>query len=83
MQFINFTHQGRNSFGTIAGGGVIDLGARLGLSDLGQALRRWPVDALIDEAGRHAADLPAALALDAYRPVVADPELDSSIAHSV
>lgn len=74
MQFISFTHQGRNSFGAVAGGGVIDLGARLGLSDLGQALRRQPVDALIDEAGRYAADLSAADALDAYRPVVADPE---------
>jgi hypothetical protein len=36
MQFISLTHQGRNSFGAIAGGAVIDLGARLGLSDLGR-----------------------------------------------
>jgi len=74
MQFVSFTHQGRNSFGAIAGGGVINLGARLGISDLGQALRQRTVEALIDEAGRYAADLPAADALDAYRPVVADPE---------
>ncbi|RDK06418.1 fumarylacetoacetate hydrolase family protein [Cupriavidus lacunae] len=73
MKLVSFVHQGRQSFGATTAGGVIDLGARLRIADIGAALRRQPVEVLMDMAARHTADLPEADALDAYRPVVADP----------
>jgi len=73
MQFISFTRQGKNSFGAVLNQGVVDLGARLALADLGAALRRDGVDALKNAAVRHDADF-ALSDIDAYRPVVADPD---------
>jgi len=73
MQFISFTRQGKNSFGAVLNKGVVDLGARLALADLGAALRRDGVDALKNAAVRQDADF-ALSDIDAYRPVVADPD---------
>lgn len=73
MQFISFARQGKNSFGAVLNQGVVDLGARLGLTDLGAALRRDGVDALKDAAVKADADF-ALHDIDAYRPVVADPD---------
>ncbi|WER50348.1 fumarylacetoacetate hydrolase family protein [Cupriavidus sp. WKF15] len=73
MKFISFSRQGKNSFGAVLNQGVIDLGARLGLADLGAALRRDGVDALKDAAVKSDADF-ALQDIDAYRPVVADPD---------
>lgn len=73
MQFISFARQGKNSFGAVLNQGVVDLGARLGLTDLGAALRRDGVDALKDAAVKADADF-ALNDIDAYRPVVADPD---------
>jgi len=73
MQFLSFSRQGKNSFGAVLNQGVVDLGARLGLSDLGAALRRDGIDALNEAAVRADADF-ALRDIDAYRPVVADPD---------
>ncbi|CAG2157312.1 fumarylacetoacetate hydrolase family protein [Cupriavidus numazuensis] len=73
MQFISFARQGKNSFGAVLNQGVVDLGARLGLTDLGAALRRDGVEALKNAAVKADADF-ALKDIDAYRPVVADPD---------
>ena len=39
MKFVSFTRQGKAGFGVVRNEGVVDLGARLGLVDLGAALR--------------------------------------------
>ncbi len=73
MKFISFSRQGKNSFGAVLNQGVVDLGARLGLADLGAALRRDGADALKNAAVKADADF-ALQDIDAYRPVVADPD---------
>ncbi|VVE90557.1 fumarylacetoacetate hydrolase family protein [Pandoraea bronchicola] len=72
MKFISFTRQGKAGFGVVRNEAVVDLGARLGLVDLGAALRAHGMDALKDVAQKHEADF-ALASIDAYRPVVADP----------
>lgn len=73
MEFVSFTNQGRNSFGVVKNGSVIDLGTRLSEENLGSALRRFGLDALRDAADKADVDLPVS-SINAYRPVVADPE---------
>lgn len=75
MRFLSLTRGAAAGFGALAGDGVIDLSARLGGLDFGEALRVHGADALRDLAARHAADFPLAGAdgIEAYRPVVADP----------
>lgn len=72
MKFISFTRQGKAGFGVVRSEAVVDLGARFGLVDLGAALRVHGMDALKDAAQKHEADF-ALASIDAYRPVVADP----------
>ncbi|ARL05069.1 5-carboxymethyl-2-hydroxymuconate isomerase [Burkholderia pseudomallei] len=73
MKFISFSRQGKNSFGAVLNQGVVDLGARLNLPDLGAALRRDGVDALKNTAVKFDADF-SLQEIDAYRPVVSDPD---------
>ncbi|VVE76117.1 5-carboxymethyl-2-hydroxymuconate isomerase [Pandoraea captiosa] len=73
MKFVSFTRQGKAGFGVVRNEGVVDLGARLNLVDLGAALRAHGVDVLKDLAQKHDADF-ALSSIDAYRPVVADPD---------
>lgn len=72
MKFISFVHEGKDGFGALTEQGVIDIGRRLNLGELGEALRRHGLDGLRNEAARHAADFPLEH-IQAYRPVVADP----------
>jgi len=73
MHLLSYIHAGRPGFGCLDGrGGVVDLSARLGRADLGQALRQHGADAVRDLAARHGADL-ALADIEAYRPAVADP----------
>lgn len=73
MKFVSFTRQGKAGFGVVRNEGVVDLGARLGLVDLGAALRAHGIDTLKDLAQKHDADF-ALASIDAYRPAVADPD---------
>lgn len=73
MQFISFTRQGADSFGAVMNHGVVDLGARLSLANLGAALRTHGTDYLKNEAIKADPDF-ALDAIDAYRPAVADPD---------
>lgn len=73
MKFISFHHNNRHGFGALDGhDGVIDLSARCGQVDLGDALRKMGANTLRDLASRHSADFPLT-DVQAYRPVVADP----------
>ncbi len=72
MKFLSFTRDSQPGFGALVGEQVVDLGARLGVTDLGQALRQHGMDALRTEAARQSGDFPVAQ-ISAYRPVVADP----------
>lgn len=73
MKFVSFARQGKAGFGVVRNEGVVDLGARLGLVDLGAALRAHGIDTLKDLAQKHDADF-ALASIDAYRPAVADPD---------
>lgn len=73
MKLISFSRQGANSFGAVVNEGVVDLGARLGLAELGAALRQSGLDAIQELAARSPADF-ALAEIDAFRPVVADPD---------
>lgn len=73
MKLISFSRQGANSFGAVVNEGVVDLGARLGLAELGAALRQSGLDAIQELAARSPADF-ALTEIDAFRPVVADPD---------
>lgn len=79
MRFLSFSRAGQSSFGVLAGEGVADLGARLGVTDLGAALRQRGAESLRDFASgviaRNGADFAreGAEGIAAYRPVVADP----------
>jgi 2-keto-4-pentenoate hydratase/2-oxohepta-3-ene-1,7-dioic acid hydratase in catechol pathway len=73
MKYISFSRQGKNSFGAVLNEGVVDLGARLNLTDLGVALRRDGMDALKNTAVKFDADF-SLQEIDTYRPVVADPD---------
>ncbi|MGY2491749.1 hypothetical protein [Cupriavidus sp. CP313] len=67
MEFIRFSRQGADTFGAVINHGVVDLGARLSLANLGVALREHGMDYLKNEAIK--ADTDFALdAIDAYRP---------------
>ncbi len=74
MQFISYRRSGRDGFGALRADGIVDLGARLGGSDLGQALRSHGMEALREAAVRHPADfaLDGADGIAAWRPAVAD-----------
>jgi len=73
MKLISFSRKGANSFGAVIDEGVVDLGARLNLSDLGAALRQVGIDAIKELASKSPADF-ALAEIDAFRPVVADPD---------
>ncbi len=73
MKLISFSRKGTNSFGAVVNEGVVDLGARLNLSDLGAALRQVGIDAIKTLASKSPADF-ALAEIDAFRPVVADPD---------
>jgi len=72
MKFISFTHDDQAGFGALVKEGVVDLGKRLKMANLGQALREAGVDRLRDMAENHGADL-GLDAIQGFRPVVADP----------
>jgi len=73
MKFISFSKDGADSFGAVAGDGVIDLGARHPeLADLRQAIRTARLGALADEA--RTADPDIALADIRYLPTIPNPE---------
>src|SRR5690606_24448911 len=72
MKFISFTRNSQPGFGALAGDQVIDLGSRLGVTELGQALREHGLDALRNKAARQSGDFPVSQ-ISGYRPVVADP----------
>ncbi|MBP0632643.1 fumarylacetoacetate hydrolase family protein [Cupriavidus sp. AcVe19-1a] len=73
MKLISFSRKGANSFGAIVNEGVVDLGARLNLTDLGAALRQVGIDAIKELASKSPADFDLA-EIEAFRPVVADPD---------
>ncbi|CAM5355724.1 fumarylacetoacetate hydrolase family protein [Eoetvoesiella caeni] len=73
MKFISFTKGAAHSFGALRDGQVIDLGGRLGIADLGRALRRHGLDKLKNEADKNSADF-SIEDISSYRPVVADPD---------
>ncbi|WP_029048905.1 fumarylacetoacetate hydrolase family protein [Cupriavidus sp. amp6] len=73
MKLISFSRKGANSFGAIVNEGVVDLGARLNLTDLGAALRQVGIDAIKELASKSPADFDLAK-FEAFRPVVADPD---------
>ncbi|WP_458764956.1 fumarylacetoacetate hydrolase family protein [Cupriavidus basilensis] len=73
MKLISFSRNGAKSFGAQTHQGVIDIGARLNLTDLGAALRQAGIDAIKELGDKSHADF-ALAEIDAYRPVVADPD---------
>ena len=73
MKFLSFSKEGNHSFGALANGGVIDLGARHGgLRDLRDALRAERLSELVAEAN----DTEADYAIDdiTFLPTVPNPE---------
>ncbi|EEA01017.1 5-carboxymethyl-2-hydroxymuconate Delta-isomerase [Burkholderia sp. H160] len=72
MKLVSFSHNGNNSFGAVINEGVVDIGARLKLTDLGAALRQVGIDHVKDVGAKANADF-ALSEIGAYRPVVADP----------
>lgn len=74
MKFISFVRNGKPGVGAVVGESVIDLGSRIGHSNLGSALRTLGLDALKDKAASASADF-AINEIEAFRPVVADPGL--------
>jgi 2-keto-4-pentenoate hydratase/2-oxohepta-3-ene-1,7-dioic acid hydratase (catechol pathway) len=73
MKFLSFVRENTPSFGASSSEDlVVDLGARLGCADLGDALRRFGRDYLCDLALRGAADF-RLTDIDRWRPVVSDP----------
>ncbi|MHB9841788.1 fumarylacetoacetate hydrolase family protein [Paraburkholderia terrae] len=73
MKLISFSRNNANSFGAVTDQGVVDIGARLNLTDLGAALHQVGIDAVKDLGARSDADF-ALSEINAYRPVVADPD---------
>jgi len=73
MKFVSFNTSQSTSFGVLVADQVIDLGARLGLANLGEALQLHSLEALQNLADRHAGDF-SIDDITAYRPVVADPD---------
>jgi len=71
MKFISFATAQSDGFGAQVDDRVIDLGGRLGLADLGEALRRHGLDKLRNLASQHTGDF-SIEQITAYRPVVAD-----------
>ncbi|MGR8918204.1 MAG: fumarylacetoacetate hydrolase family protein [Gammaproteobacteria bacterium] len=73
MRFLSYSLAGREAWGAVVDGGVVDLGARFPeLADLREALRQDRLAALADSAASTAPDC----ALDdiRYRPTVPNPE---------
>lgn len=73
MKLISFTKANTIGFGALVDNQVIDLGARLGVANLGQALRQHGLEKLKNEASKHSADF-SIEDIDGYRPVIADPD---------
>lgn len=75
MQFISFQRAGQPGYGVLTPHGIVDLGARLGGTDIAQALRRLGADALLTAAQRITPDFPASGShgITSWRPAVADP----------
>ncbi len=71
MKFISFATAQSSGFGAQINDGVVDLSARLGLADLGEALLQHGLDKLQDLACQHTGDF-SIEEIKAYRPVVAD-----------
>ena len=74
MKLVSFRHRGRDSFGVVAGEGVVDVGARLGAKGLGSVravLAAGAVAAVAEAAKGQAAD--ARFSEIEFRPVVPDP----------
>jgi len=74
MRYISFQRRGLASFGALSDQGVIDLGAHLGCTDLGEALRTQGADALREATAYATADfaLDGTDGITSWRPVVAD-----------
>lgn len=72
MKLISFSKEKTIGFGVLLNDQVIDVGARLGVTNLGQALRQYGVDKIKNEAAKHSADF-SINDITGYRPVVADP----------
>lgn len=72
MKLISFSKEKTIGFGVLLNDQVIDLGARLAVTNLGQALRQYGVDKIKNEAAKHSADF-SINDITGYRPVVADP----------
>lgn len=75
MQLISYARAGvEEAFGSLdEQGNIVELSDRLGERNLGQALRRYGSDALLQCAAGTAADLHLS-SISAYRPVVPDPQ---------
>lgn len=71
MKFVSFRHEHKDGFGLLTEQGVVDIGRRLNLSNMGEALLQHGWDGLRNEAARHSADF-SQDQIQAYRPVVAD-----------
>ena len=73
MKLISFRRKGRDSYGVVTSGGIVDVGRKLGDSyaTLGAVLRAGALDAVRDAAAGASADV----ALDAieYLPPITDP----------
>lgn len=75
MEFMSYVVSGQNGFGALVSPeaeNIVDLTEKLGVSDLGAALRALGPDELKSRALNSEANLPLAK-LESYRPVVADP----------
>ena len=74
MKLVSFVSQGRPSYGVVKGGGVIDLGSRLG--DRGASLRALLAAGALIEAQRVARDAAPDIELEGLElaPVVPDPD---------
>ncbi len=74
MRLISYMHEGKEeAFGALdENGNIVELSARLGERNLGEALRRHGSDKLLKQACAGSADLTLSSIMH-YRPVVADP----------
>ena len=73
MKLLSFRHAGRASFGTVAGTGVVDFGARhTEIADLREALRRGKLADFAGEADAADPDIP--LSEIEYLPTISNPE---------
>lgn len=75
MKFLSYAHAGKPGFGALhADDTIVDLSARTGCTNFGQALRTHGAEALRERAERSCGDF-ALSSIDSWRPVVADPAL--------